>query len=265
MSAAAPDPTGVQIPTDRTFLSHRERSELSGDAKDLEKTLADPAAKIEDRQAVIKQLLRVKSDLDSLQPPETTPDQRTALAKEEVELREAWMVGMPSQAEMRRCPAGAIGKHSSWEKRNKDRIRRWKNVMRVLHKGDDDPDLSNIERFRGTNSTLGLETAQVPAKAIFISPDTPQYKENYERTFGNGEPAANGGEVQALKDEIADLKAKLAPEKTASSPRPTYEGELLTSKCGKNTELRGIQGLESHARRCNACLAMDDGVESVSD
>jgi hypothetical protein len=260
MSAATPDPTGIEIPSDRTYLSHREVSELADDVKGIEETLGNPTAKIEDRQAVIKQLLRVKGDLEGLQPPDTTPEQRTELAKEERELREAWTVGMPSQAEMRKSPAGALGKHMAWEKLNKARIRRWKNVMRVLHKGDDDPDLSNIERFRGTNSTLGLETAQIPGKSIFLSPDTPQYKEGYDKIdWGDGAPA---DKFQALLEKIEALEARLEPAATnpvAEIVKPAKVHPNLkpmTSRCGKRTDLKGEQGLDAHARRCGECLAM---------
>ncbi|KKL86602.1 hypothetical protein LCGC14_1943120, partial [marine sediment metagenome] len=39
--------------------------------------------------------------------------------KTEELLRESWLNGMPTQAEMRRNPPGAVDKNTSWQKRTK--------------------------------------------------------------------------------------------------------------------------------------------------
>jgi hypothetical protein len=190
MSAATDDPTGISIPKTGTYLTHRQVQNLQDDIKDLESSLGDPRAQFGDRGSALKQFKQLQRDLDTGAPPDTTPEQRDALAREEKALREEIVPAMPSQAEMRRKPPGAVGKHMAFEKAFKAKILRWKNIRRILNKGNDDPDISNLELYRGTKSTLNMDNAEIPGKEFFIPPNTPAYSEGYDRTFGKKDASA---------------------------------------------------------------------------
>lgn len=70
------------------------------------------------------------------------------LSRESKELSESIKEGMPTVDEMRRPEKhpGAIEKHMAWEKRNYQKIMRFKQINRRLH--PEDPTTSNIERLR---------------------------------------------------------------------------------------------------------------------
>jgi hypothetical protein len=55
---------------------------------------------------------------------------------------------MPTHEEMRKNPAGMVGKHMRWEKTHKKAILEWKNAQQMLEPDSNDPDLSNFERLR---------------------------------------------------------------------------------------------------------------------
>jgi hypothetical protein len=231
-------------------MTNREVEECKAEISSLEGMLNDRRphiqAQIEDRGAMSNAARSLANRLDAYAPPETNPAQRDAVAKRERELLEKIMEGMPSKAEMRKCPPGAIGKHREWEKRNKSRIIEWKNLRRILNLGNEDPDISNVEMFRPTASTLNMENAVIPGKDYFLPSQHPNWDQNYDRTFNGGE--ASTEDVQALKDRLAALEAQLASQPVARA-RPTQEPE--TAACGK--VCRNHTGRVSHERhhKCN--------------
>jgi hypothetical protein len=246
MTAATDDPTGIPIPKTSTYITERQVQEMKSEISGIEGMLADPKARIEDRGGMVQVLRRMKNDLEREAPPDTTPDQRTALSNEERALREKMLEGFPSQEEMRKNPPGAVGKHQAWEKANKSRLIRWKNIMRTLNKGNEDPDIANFERYRGTTSTLNMQNAQIPGKDYFIPPNSPQYREGYDRTFG-GDVVADTSEVDALKARLAELEALVKKDngRTTHTPHSTI---LNCPHC--NRECKGKVGLIAHERNC---------------
>jgi len=254
MSAATPDPTGIAIPQSSSYLSNRQVKDLQADIAGLESNLNDPKARIEDRGEVVKQLGRIKRDLQVQAPPETTPMQRDTLAREERELLEEIKVGMPSFEEMRKCPPGAIGKHMQWEKKNKPKIMRWKNIRKVLNSENDDVDLSNLEMHRPRMSTLNMDNAMIAGKDYFLPPDTQQYKEGYERTFGGGEATAK--QIGELEEKIARLEALMTAKPAVSSKAPRNKHiPVMTmdfvAPCGR--PCRSEAGRLAHRRNCDTC------------
>ena len=140
-----------------TLMLPREVEGVQTEANRISEALSAPphiSAQIQDRNHLRKQLRTLKDKLETQTPKPLGLDLLDTATRREKQLREQWMQGMPTQAEMRRNPAGAVGKHQDWEKRNKGKVREWKNIRRRLHvSGDnpghyDDPDISNIERFR---------------------------------------------------------------------------------------------------------------------
>jgi len=251
MSAATIDLTGVDIPTNRTYLNSRQEQEYTEEIKGLEATLNDPKARLENVGEVRKQLARVRKDLEQQAPPEVTGIQKDRIAAEAKELLAKMMEGMPSQEEMRKCPPGAIGKHRSWEMENKPRIIRYRNIMRILNRGNEDPDMASIEKFRPRTSTLNMDNAVIPGASYHIPPDTEQYKQNYDRTFGGGEVSADAvgkllAKIEALEKRIDVPKASATPARpVAPSTGPVVGG------CGK--EFGNVGGYRSHRNHCEQC------------
>jgi len=245
--AAVQDPTGIDIPTGRLFLADRQIREAGDEIKSIERTLADPAAKIEDRAGMDRRLRTIQRDLRAQMAPETTPEQRDLLSKEEKVLREQISEAMLSQEEMRKCPPGALGRNVRFETEFKTRIMRWKNIVRAMNPGNDDPDVSNLEKFRPKTNSLNMDNALIQGKQFFLSPDTEQYKENYDRTFNGGSDTDR--RIAELEKRLASLIGSMdAPSKPIREFKPK---PMIESLCGK--ECKGLAGKKAHERRCGAC------------
>jgi hypothetical protein len=152
---------------------------------------------------------------------------------------------------MRRKPPGAVGKHMAFEKAFKAKILRWKNIRRILNKGNDDPDISNLELYRGTKSTLNMDNAEIPGKEFFIPPNTPAYSEGYDRTFGKKD-AASQEEIDELKAQLARLESLVSEQSFTPEPVDEIAGTAV-ARCGK-TGLKGERGKLAHERKCGKCL-----------
>lgn len=126
---------------------------------------------VHDKKAVRSQLTRIEKEFEAQRPKEVPSSEVDAAVKECSDLQEEILRGMPSQEEMRKSPPGAIGKHRDWEKANKVRIQRWKELKLRLNIGSDDPDIANLEMFRPKASSLNMDNAHIPGKDIFI-PDS---------------------------------------------------------------------------------------------
>jgi len=94
----------------------------------------------------------------------------------EGELRSQWLQGMPTHAEMRRNPAGAVDKHRAWDDRNKTAVLMWKHLRRRLHATGisdarlaDEGDISNVERYRptGGSAELNMHNEQIEGRSQF--------------------------------------------------------------------------------------------------
>ena len=125
----------------KKILSISEREGLISEKKDLETNLKD-ASQYGGGQVntgVIKQQI---SNLDKALVEGSAPRiaglKKDALWAEAKQLKEEIMAGMPTQFEMDhpgRAP-GAVHKHLNWDKRNADKIRRFKDIMRILEPQD---------------------------------------------------------------------------------------------------------------------------------
>jgi hypothetical protein len=242
-----------------TYLRHRQAEELTKERNELRAMLDDrrPGVKIEDRGAMQKREQDLGRIVDAKIAPDLTPEQRDVAAREERELRAKWLEGMPSQAEMRRRPPGAVGKHMRWEKANKDLILRWKNRVLELNKGNDDPDVANIERFRPVTSTLNMDNAQIPGREYNIPSE--QFKANYDQTFGKKD---DDPELEALRAEVAALREAVkiqaqAKAEAARTEQPNGGAKAHTTDpcvCGKVVKGRtpgtAANGMRAHQRHC---------------
>ena len=139
---------------------------------------------IQDKASVSRQLRNLETQLESQTPvPYRGQDLDTAVSRES-QLREEILNGMPSQEEMRKSPPGAVGKHIAWEKANKEKLLKWKEIRLRLNTGSSDPDIANFERFRPKTSSLSMDNAAIPGQKYFMPPNTQAYNEGYEKVFG---------------------------------------------------------------------------------
>ena len=157
------------------------------------------ANQIQDRGELARQLRSLNASLEHQAPKPYREEELDAATKREQELRESWMTGMPTQAEMRRNPAGARDKHMKWEKANKLKILEWKNIKRRLHAngygGVEETDIANIEVYRpqGASHELNMHNEQIAGTL----------------QFG---PTPSAGQAVVFADAEADLLKTVAPE-----------------------------------------------------
>jgi hypothetical protein len=199
----------------KTFLRARQLAELQSEKATLEKQLQNPY--IQDKGSVNTQIRRLTQDIETQRPPEVTGPELDKIAKREKELREQIVEGMPCAEEMRRCPPGAIGRHTKWEKRNKNTILEWKNCRLILNRGSDDPDVANIEMLRPIGSpSVNLDNAMIPGKVMSFP--TEQFKEGHDRVFTKEDPS--DADLTQLKAEVAALRKLVATQKVKRKAGP---------------------------------------------
>lgn len=161
------------------FLGAHQVTELLNEKQAIEEALTAPShvsAQIQNRGQMRRQISHIDRQLHNDAPKAYRQDEIDSAVKREQELRDKWTAGMPTQAEMRRSPAGAIDKHRSWERANKRDILEWKNIRRRLHATgliDDHPDareVSNIEQFRPVHASheLPMDNKLVAGKDIYL-------------------------------------------------------------------------------------------------
>ncbi len=151
----------------------------------LEGELAAPPqmrSRIQDIGQVVKQLKNLDRQLEVFTPREYGRGEIDQARAREKYLRGKWSGdGMPTQAEMRRNPPGAVDKHRAWEERNKEIILEWKNIrLRLLQGGQLNTtsqarDAANIEMFRpvGGAQELNLDVAQITRPEMHFPPGVP--------------------------------------------------------------------------------------------
>ena len=138
-------------PLDRSLLKHHQIQDLEEEKQQLTAALSSSnpfRSKISKPQLMYSRLKAIDKSIETYAPTKLPGDEQDKLAKLEVELREAWTQGMPTEEEMRKNPAGMVARHQKWEKANKAIILKWKNVKRQLEPDSEDPDLANIETHR---------------------------------------------------------------------------------------------------------------------
>ncbi len=153
------------------------RPEQVLDTKDeiarIDGMLNDPRAAVEDRNTAVRQLNNMKKMLDDQSPTEFPSEAKDAAARRERELKNMMVTdGMPTQAEMRKAPPGAVNKLITWEQRNKGNLAEWKYLRQRLNAGSSDPDIANFERYRpeGGASELSMDNALIVGKQYHLPP-----------------------------------------------------------------------------------------------
>ena len=231
----------TEIEPVKPLLGTSQREALESDRSYLTEQLTNPL--VTDKPTVLKNLRRVEHDIETQSPPELTGDALDKEVRLEKELRESIVPDMLSQEEMRKAPAGSVGRHLAFEKKHKNSILRWKNAMRTIHRGSDDPDIANLERFRPTVSTMGMHDVLIQGRNFDFP--SQKYLEGYDGIDWSKHDRAEGEDMESFKSrvrrgELAEMRAKLDALEdalTAPSVEPEAgEHEKAPSRLGLEEE-----------------------------
>lgn len=158
-------------PIDQNLLRPNQIDSLKREQEDLQGVIygrpgADgslPGYRSQAPGEVRGRLRRVDKMLADQAPEPLTGDEADKASKLEKELRTEITHGMLSAEEMRKNPATAVDRHMRWEKVNKAKILRWKNLRLQLNAGSEERDVANLEQYRPASSGHRIMTdAQIP-------------------------------------------------------------------------------------------------------
>jgi hypothetical protein len=218
----------------KPYLRPHQVEQLHAEKQAIESMLTAPEhirSLIQDKGSMLKQVRAIDTMLheDSAKP--YVQDEMDRAARREVELREDLTASMPTQAEMRRAPPGAIDKHRKWETTNKGKILEWKNLRLRLHASgliDDHAtatDVANLEKFRpsGASHELNMDNALVSGKDIYLPPGRIAVRnvmsEEDRKAMLERDSELAAAAAKAAIDRLLELQANAAPAKDAGGSK----------------------------------------------
>lgn len=215
------------------YLRPQQVRDLVEETEGIEAMLSAPphiANQIQDRGAMMRHLRHVRHDLETNSPTPYRDAERDPAAKREAELLKKITAAMPTQAEMRRNPHGAVDKHRDWERRCKQDLLEWKNLRLRMHVSGmldelpDARDVANIERYRPAQASheLGMHDVQIEAKQFFM-PTGPIKAQNVMHP-----------------EEVIELRTKMAAMQALMNDHPNAtiaEFRQIAAKAGLVDEL----------------------------
>lgn len=156
-------------------------------------------AQLQDASSARKSLRNIEKIMDEQAPKELKGKDKDAALKRIDVLKDNILKGMPSKEEMRKCPAGAVAKHTTWEKNNKAEINEYKELMLKTNYGTDDAEIASIEKIRPTKSTLNMHNELVEGQQFH----------NIENVTG-GTVTFSDSDLALIKQRAPELYGKLA-------------------------------------------------------
>jgi hypothetical protein len=241
----------VRVPENFQYLKPKQVDSLTQEAASIDKRLSAPSLLGADRGDMIRRRRKIQAMLDTQQAPDLNPQQRDAFSREARQLEEEIAAGMPSGQVMRRNPPGAVDMNLRWHERTRYKKYRLKNILRALHKGDDSPNVANLERLRKhtTPQDPPMEAAQIPGVIFSGTHPSPEYKEGWVRTFGeDAEAPASVPAAPAAQPPAEPASVAVSEKSQASTEKPK-----VAMRCGA---LKDPRGKKSHERSCEACIKL---------
>lgn len=125
----------------KEYLSPSERDSLKSEVKDLEGSLRDmegygsgTAGEQVNKTAIKGEISRLEHAIDERTPRTPRAVEKDKYVKEEQEIENALSDGMPTWYEMNKPSKnpGAVRKHLNWLTENKVRIKRYREIQRIL-------------------------------------------------------------------------------------------------------------------------------------
>ena len=245
------------------YSTAEERKTSKRQIDNMKDVLQNPIAwnEIRDKESFKKQLHQEESRLKQITPPKLDPIERRTYAQRIEQLERVMRLGnaakgippMPSQKEQWDTPAGAVGKHGTWEnfwkKHSVDEnenivkvpsgygaIFQWKDARRAFFadREEEDPDVANTDIFRPDDPSTG-ESKFIDYQSMSMSPLSQLSYEEVEEIFPDREPSmvelqVRAAEVDQKREELAqDL---LCQAKTKSGKQCTRNHLPGESHCG---------------------------------
>lgn len=206
----------VAVPKQQ-LLRYHQREELKGEIEAIEGMLdsRNPhrLKTSTDTVEAQRRVQRLKKSLETQSPMELPGFVKDKLYKEAKAIEERVTHDMPTQEEMRKNPAGMVGKHMKWEKVHKRDILRWKNIQQMLEPNSDDPDLSNFERLRPAGIANRLRTdAQIQGQMTYQN--IPQ--EKWDAAF-EGKGPENTALKQVQRRQMTEEQKEAARQRLAAA------------------------------------------------
>ena len=197
----------VVIPKE-PLLRHHQREEMKEEIAHIDNSL-HPSNQFRikntsDSAAAASRGRGLKKQLDQYSPPSDLPGSvKDKIAKRAKQLEEKILVGMPTQEEMRKNPAGMVDRHIKWEKENKAHILEWKNAQILLQPDSSDQDLANFERLRPAGEMDQFRAgAQITGHMGYYN--VPQ--ELWDMVFKGKGPDSALAQVQRVEAEHTEAK-----------------------------------------------------------
>lgn len=203
-----------ELDLSKPMLRHHQREEYTSEIDAMTEML--PQLKTpQDRGDVQRRLGRLKQSLDTQRPPEVTGAMKDRLAERAEAIEAKVTSGMLSQEEMRKNPAGSVGKHMRWERENKRDILEWKNIQQVLEPDSDDPDLSNFERLRpaGAQDRVRLN-AQISGKMSYGKIPAEKWDQAFE---GKGPTNTALAQAKRVQKPLSEEQRKVLCDRLAAA------------------------------------------------
>lgn len=171
------------------FSTLKERQDMEKEQREINAVLNAPVWAKENVTAREKEDLYTRQEsleaqLEELRPPKLDGKAQDALQARLATLEDQIKVGMLSEEEMWRNPAGSVDRHRKWEAKNKDKILERRNILIALEPESDDIERTSIETLRPTLARQGqaatfMADAQLPGHFA----QTPQSKANFDKVF----------------------------------------------------------------------------------
>ena len=247
------------------FLKLSQIEEMAQEKQRLDSMMKAPphiSNQVQDRAQVYTTLKKIDKSLASDTATPYTGEQLDKAVAREKELREKFTAKMPTAAEMRRNPPGAVDKQLAFEEQCGKDVAEWKNIRRrlyvsgVLPSNVSERSMSNIELFRpvGGSGELPMDGAQIPQTKTFygLGGRSTPFKEDELAVLKLLAPSVYEKLALMSADERDAVKEALANE-TQADPTPSRE----------NFETLNIRGLRT---LCKAeGLKGDGNIEALKD
>ena len=194
----------------KPLLRPAQVERMEEDVRSLEAELQAPPYirnQLQDIGQKRAQLQQTQRDLEAQRPKPYRTDELDAAKARHDTLLDQIVTGMPTDAEMRRRPQGAVEKHMLWEKRNKAAVLEIKNIRLRLHASGlipgvaDAGEVANIEKFRpiGGSQELNMHGNLIEGREYHLPPP------------GAERPTVFSDEqISTLKEVAPDLGQRLA-------------------------------------------------------
>lgn len=238
------------------YLRQHQVDEIESERDVIERTLTQ--RDVQDRGNLQAHIKRIDKQIEDQAPPNLTGEERDQKVRECQEIEARLVPFMPSDEEMRRNPAGTVGRHNKFDKAAKSRkyfkegdISRWKDNQLALNKGDDDPDVANFERLRPLHNQASMLGAQISGQQYHNTNPSQAYLDGHDRTFGTQPAEAElGSELDEPEVERKPVRRKKATHRKKMAAKKSVKMTALA--CGR---MMGPSGRHFHVAKCKICKA----------